>query len=135
MKKICCEINDNDFIEVYRDGWVEDGYYAIDLYADSGRIILSPAKIRKLRKQLKRALKKIEGEKEEYKPGDSVYLADGDDEGDDLCKSPSVCDINLSMPVKLIEGLGSGEWKLEYEACSGEIYTGYAYEKSFGRRA
>ena len=61
MKKICCEINDNDFIKVQGAGWVEGGYYSIDLYSDRGRIILSPAKIRKLRKQLKRALVKIEG--------------------------------------------------------------------------
>ena len=61
MKKICCEINANDFIRVQGSGWAEEGYYSIDLRANSGRIILSPNKIRKLRKQLKRALIEIEG--------------------------------------------------------------------------
>lgn len=65
MKKIKCSVNPEDFIKVQGDGWVEDGNFAIDLHADSGRVILSPSKIRKLRKQLKRALIEIEGEKKE----------------------------------------------------------------------
>lgn len=65
MRKIRCKTNANDFIKVHGDGWVEEGECAIELHADSGKIILSPAKIRKLRKQLKRALIEIEGEQDE----------------------------------------------------------------------
>lgn len=134
MKKIRCVRDSEDFLELSQS-YVNDKEWLMFVRANSGELYLDAHAIRKLRKQLKRALIEIEGEKSEYKPGDSVYLAEGDDEGDDFCKSPSVYDINLSRPVKLIESLGSEEWKLEYETCSGDINTGFAYEKSFGRRA
>ena len=56
-----------DFIKVQGGGWAEEGYCSIELRADTGRVILSPDKIRKLRKQLKRALIEIEG-----LPGESL---------------------------------------------------------------
>lgn len=65
MKKIKCTLNPGDFIKVQGGGWAEEGYCSIELYADSGKVILSPDKIRKLRKQLKRALIEIEGVQDE----------------------------------------------------------------------
>ena len=67
MKKIRCDMNTKDFIKVQGGGWAEEGYCSIELRADTGRVILSPDKIRKLRKQLKRALIEIEG-----LPGESL---------------------------------------------------------------
>ena len=63
MKKIYCDSNPRDFLVVS----VSCGYAYIDAQA-GGKITeieLSPNKIRKLRKQLKRALIEIEGEKAE----------------------------------------------------------------------
>lgn len=71
MKKIRCALNPDEFIKVQGGGWEEEGYYSIELRADSGKVILSPDKIRKLRKQLKRALIEIEGEKK----GDDWFSA------------------------------------------------------------
>lgn len=141
MKKIYCEHVCSDYIQVNTGEYGGVKKCSIDIHSNVDRIILDADKIRELRKQLKRALLEIEGKPEdsmreaEYKPGDSVYLAEGDDEGGDYVKSPSVCCINLSMPVKLIKKQESGKWMLEYEMCSGGITTGYAYEKSFGCRA
>ena len=133
MKKIRCDWNVNDFLQLkVIDG--SDVIIAAKQNENKSRVRINPDKIRKLRKQLKRALLEIEGEKTEYKPGDSVYLVEGGGEGGDYDKSPSVCCINLSMPVKLIKKQESGRWMLEYETCSGCITTGFAYEKSFGRR-
>ena len=66
MKKIKCALNPEDFIKVQGGRWAEEGYCSIDLRADSERVILSPDKIRKLRKQLKRALMKIEGDQDYF---------------------------------------------------------------------
>ena len=62
MKKIRCDSNPSDFLVVS----VSCGYAYIDTQQgdESTEIQLSPEKIRKLRKQLKRALIKIEGEQD-----------------------------------------------------------------------
>ena len=151
MKKIHCDVTVEDYIKVnpYGDG----AEIVIHEGSTGSTVFLSPVKIRKLRKQLKRALIEIEGEpkkadeselrarerdfrdeKIEYKPGDQVYLIEGNcslglDEG------PFVVDINLSYPVKLIKREGNGMWRVEYVVVNDSRCTGYAYEKSFGRRA
>lgn len=63
MKKIYCSSNPEDFLEVS----VSCGWAYIDTRQgdQSTEIALSPTKIRKLRKQLKRVLIDIEGEKKE----------------------------------------------------------------------
>ena len=63
MKKIYCSSSPDDFLVVS----VSFGYAYIDTQQgdESAEIELSPTKIRKLRKQLKRALIEIEGEKKE----------------------------------------------------------------------
>ena len=62
MKKIRCDSNPSDFLEVS----VYCGYAYIDTQQgdESTEIKLSPEKIRKLRKQLKWALIEIEGEQD-----------------------------------------------------------------------
>ena len=134
MKKIHCDFDGEDFLKISPFN-SSDIFLDVNQEGKRSRIRIGADKIRKLRKQLKRVLVEIEGEEVDYKPGDSVYLAEGDDEGDDYCKSPSVSSINLSIPVKLTKRLGSGEWELIYTMENGDETVGFAYEKSFGRRA
>lgn len=67
MKKIFCDYDREDFIRVNKDG---DGggmaRVAIQCDGDYGVVRLSPDKIRKLRKQLKKALVAIEGDSEDW---------------------------------------------------------------------
>ena len=139
MKKIRCDMMSDDYMRVTFD----DDYAFIDTNQGSEKteIALTPAKIRKLRKQLKRALIEIKGrdaekaQAEEYNPGDRVYLIEGHNEGDDWCTSPTVVGIDLSVPVELKDKRFDGKWVIEYTDIDGDTENGYAYGKSFGRRA
>ena len=138
MKKISCVLDGNDFVRV--SSVFSDTDSGTFLESNEGekmvQIYLSPRKIRKLRKQLKKALIAIEGEgKEEgWKSGDKVFLVHGCNEGDDYCTSPSVIGIDISKPVTLIEERNSrGEWELEYKDVNNKACIGYAYEKDFKR--
>ena len=139
MKKIRCGFVNGDFLKVRA---CSDFVYIDEHQSEvKTRIALSPDKIRKLRKQLKRALVKIEGvedkkaQDEEYKPGDRVYLLPWDNE----CPLSSVAarDIDFGRPVVLSELNDSiGLWSFEYTKLDGITQsTGFAYEKSFGPRA
>lgn len=69
MKKIFCEAYENDWVRVELGGegsevWI-DTFTSICGMNRSVSIMLSPEKIRKLRKQLKRALIEIEGVSDE----------------------------------------------------------------------
>lgn len=70
MKKIYCEHVCSDYIQVKTDKYGGVKKCSIDIHSDVDRIILDAEKIRKLRKQLKRALIEIEG-----KPDDSMREA------------------------------------------------------------
>ena len=139
MKKIYCKYVPDDYLHITIGG--DDVWVDIKQDNTVATFALCPDQIRKLRKQLKRALVKIEGvepnkaQDEEYKPGDRVYLIEGNGEGKDWCTSPTVVDIDLSVPVELKEKLSAGKWVLKYKMIDGHENTGYAYEKSFGRRA
>lgn len=143
MKKIRCNWVHNDYIKIEL---ADDTHPVRDVIirvesSDEGCVRLSPEKICKLRKQLKRALVEIEGEKckkaqaEEYKPGDRVYLLPWGNE----CHLSSIAaqDIDLGKPVVLSELNGDiGFWSFEYTKLDGITQsTGFAYEKSFGPRA
>lgn len=154
MKKIRCDMREDDFLRV-----IFDDDLAVIHARDGGEtteIALSPDKIRKLRKQLKRALIEIEGEDkkadesefharerncredekaEKYKPGDQVYLIHGHNEGHVYEETPSVVNIDLRIPVTLVRQSMIGDWILEYTMIDGQKTTGCAYEKSFGPRA
>lgn len=152
MKKIYCKYVPDDYLHVTMGG--DDVWVDIKQENTVATFALSPDQIRKLRKQLKRALVKIEGESsetkrcdcdicvepkkaqdEEYKPGDLVYLLPWDNE----CPLSSVAarDIDFGRPVVLSELNDSiGLWSFEYTKLDGITQsTGFAYEKSFGRRA
>lgn len=155
MKKIRCDVSSEDYLRV--SVWGARAHIDAKQGAYETEIALSPSKIRKLRKQLKRALIEIEGESsaekawkrcdcdicvepgkeqaEEYKPGDRVYLIEGHNEGDDWCTSPTVVDIDLSIPVELKDKLFDGKWGIKYTMLDGDTENGFAHEKSFGRRA
>lgn len=64
MEKICCDFCAEDYIQISPTGSSD---IILDVIQDRklARIRLSAAKIRKLRKQLKRALAKIEGVSDE----------------------------------------------------------------------
>ena len=64
MKKIHCENVYHDYIQVKVGEYAEEKKCSIDIHSNVDRIILDAKKIRKLRKQLKRALMKIEGEQD-----------------------------------------------------------------------
>ena len=156
MKKIRCNWVHNDYIKIeLADDThpVRDVIFRVES-SDDGCVRLSTDKIRKLRKQLKRALVEIEGEpkeadegesnareeafrdeKIEYKPGDRVYLIHGNNEGPVCEESPSVVDIDLRIPVTLVRHLICGDWSLEYTMIDGDTTLGFSYEKYFGRRA
>ncbi|QHJ84371.1 MAG: hypothetical protein [Bacteriophage sp.] len=82
MKKIRCELDNGDYAQIS----VEDGF--VNLYVDQDDdvnvVVFSPAKIRKLRKQLKKALLQIEGVKKAegdwFSPGKKVVIT-GDNTG------------------------------------------------------
>ena len=153
MKKIRCDVMEEDYLYVNSDR--KYAYLHSVQGSRNTEIALSPAKIRKLRKQLKRALVEIEGEpkkadeselrargrdlhedeKIEYKPGDLVYLIEGNSEGKDWFTSPSAVDIDLAVPVELVTIKNGSRWILKYTTTCGEELIGYASEKSFGRRA
>lgn len=59
MKKIYCSLAPNDFLKVTTDD--DDGFIRINSNGVMCDVMLSPDKIRKLRKQLKKALREIEG--------------------------------------------------------------------------
>lgn len=59
MKKIRCSMDFNDYLDVDSDE--QYAFITIQCGNRSADIALSPSKIRKLRKQLKRALIEIEG--------------------------------------------------------------------------
>lgn len=106
MKKIRCEINNNDYIKVREDRWLEERYCAIDIHADSGRIILSPAKIRKLRKQLKQVLIEIERDniKENESCGCGQCVYDKKDKEDDW--------FSVGKKVKIVNRLSGHGFKI-----------------------
>ena len=137
MKKIYCDLEGKDYILINSGEWGRMCAASIDISTiSSGRIVIGAGKIRKLRKQLKKALIAIEGEgKEEgWKSGDKVFLVHGCTEGDDYCTSPSVIGIDISKTVTLIEERNSrGKWELEYKDVNNEACIGYAYEKDFKR--
>ena len=64
MKKIRCSMDFNDYLAVDSDE--QYAFITIQCGNRSADIALSPSKIRKLRKQLKRALIEIEGSLSEY---------------------------------------------------------------------
>ena len=82
MNKIHCENVCSDYIQVETGEYDGVKKCYIDIHSDVGRIILDAKKIRKLRKQLKRALAEIEAEsgvKDDAwipKPGDRVKFVD-----------------------------------------------------------
>lgn len=65
MKKIHCENVCFDYIQVNTGEYGGVKKCSIDIHSNVDRIILDADKIRKLRKQLKRALMKIEGVSDE----------------------------------------------------------------------
>ena len=143
MKKIRCDMVPSDWIKV---GIARDTIDPEDIIievksSEDVCIRLNPDKIRKLRKQLKRALNEIEGKpddsigKTEYNPGDSVYMIEGDGEGTNWSMSPTVTYIDISKPVTLNHRNEKGEWSLTYTLLDGSDNIGYAYEKSFGLQA
>lgn len=60
MKKIRCDYSGRDFIQISHTLSL-DIFLDIEQYGKRSRIRIGPEKIRKLRKQLKRVLMKIEG--------------------------------------------------------------------------
>ena len=77
MKKIYCDMDREDFLKVETDE--RHGYISIKNCGETKDVMLSPDKIRKLRKQLKKALEQIEGVKETaeddwFSPGKKVVI-------------------------------------------------------------
>ena len=134
MKKIYCDYSPNDSLRVSTDE--TDAFIVIKAHGERCDIMLSPNKIRKLRKQLKKALLRIEGVKEKWKEGDKVFLIHGDGEGPDHSTSPSTHGIDLQHPVTLKHLEGGKRWVISYINTYGEnVGLGYASEHSFGKRA
>ena len=80
MKKIYCDMDREDSIKVETDE--RHGYISIKNCGETKDVMLSPDKIRKLRKQLKKALLKIEDVKESeddwFSPGKKVVITRND---------------------------------------------------------
>ena len=81
MKKIYCELANDDYAKIS----VEDGLVNLSVAQgdDVNVVVFSPDKIRKLRKQLKKALLQIEGVKDEaeddwFSPGKKVVITQND---------------------------------------------------------
>lgn len=62
-------------------------------------------------------------------------MIEGDGEGTNWATSPAVAYIDISKPVTLNHRSEKGKWSLTYTLLNGSDNTGFAYEKSFGRRA
>lgn len=139
MKKIYCDMNTADFLAVEP---LSDGIFIIS--TEEGKVVqinLSPTKIRKLRKQLKKALLQIEGndaksdeDRDEWKAGDKVFLIHGPDEGSVWKNSPTTDGMDMSKPVELLSKDEDNRWTLRYTDTEGEEVEGFASEHSFGDR-
>ena len=138
MKNIYCEMNRADFVRV-SSVW-DDMDPGVSLDSKEGdkivQIFLSPEKIRKLRKQLKKALIAIEGtDQEEWQAGDQCFLVNGNGQGADINETPTATGIDLNEKVTLVEKAkyNPKRWAIEYYDRRAVKCNGFASEKDFKR--